>query len=179
MAFCDFLLGQTIPGIMELTVTIFISYYKLSIVFDNFGKQGKAVTKNRRKKVKKGTFMGAFLAVLAKSFVYYWINPDFINGYKYSHILSGLLNSWDSLNSKHQVFLSHQMKGSSTALEVIQQHRHLASVYPASHADIHLGDVVFFNMGETLQERHPQAFNNLYLGVLDHNSLFGHQMVAD
>ncbi|KAJ9057839.1 hypothetical protein DSO57_1018880 [Entomophthora muscae] len=53
------------------------------------------------------------------------------------------------------------------------------SVYPASHADIYLADVVFFNIGSTLQERRPQAFNNLYLGVLDHNSLFGCQMVAD
>ncbi|KAJ9079248.1 hypothetical protein DSO57_1037377 [Entomophthora muscae] len=71
------------------------------------------------------------------------------------------------------------MEGSSTALEAIQGRGHQASVYPASHADVHLADVVFFNMGSTLQERRPQAFNNLYLGVLDHNSLFSYQMVAD
>ncbi|KAJ9080641.1 hypothetical protein DSO57_1022780 [Entomophthora muscae] len=66
---------------------MFVLYYKLLIVFDNFGEQGKAAAKNRRKKVKKGTFIGAFLAVSAKSFVYYQTNPDFTNGYKYSHIL--------------------------------------------------------------------------------------------
>ncbi|KAJ9067341.1 hypothetical protein DSO57_1000253 [Entomophthora muscae] len=158
---------------------MFISYYKLSIAFDDFGKQGKAAAKNRRKKVKKGTFIGAFLAVSAKGFVYYWTNPDFINGYSYSHILGGLLDSWDSSNSKYQGFLSHQMEDSSTTLEAIQGRRHQASVYPASHADIHLADVIFFNMGSTLQERCPQAFNNLYLGVLDHNFIFGRQMVAD
>ncbi|KAJ9055436.1 hypothetical protein DSO57_1003933 [Entomophthora muscae] len=153
-----------------------ISYYKLSIAFDDFGEQGRAATQKGRKKVKKGTFIGAFLAVSAKGFVYYQINPDFIIGYSYSHILGGLLDSWDSSNSKYRVFLSHQMEGSSTALKVIQGCGHQASVYPAGHADVHLADVVFFNMGSTLQERHPQAFNNLYLGVLDHNFLFGCQM---
>ncbi|KAJ9085630.1 hypothetical protein DSO57_1012003 [Entomophthora muscae] len=158
---------------------MFISYYKLSIAFDDFGKQGKATAKNRRKKVKKGTFIGAFLAVSAKGFVYYWTNPDFIDSYSYSHILGGLLNSWDGSNSKYWVFLSHQMEGSSTALEAIQGRRHQASVYPAGHADIYLADVVFFNMGSTLWECRPQAFNDLYLGVLDHNFLFGCQIVAD
>ncbi|KAJ9067664.1 hypothetical protein DSO57_1036836 [Entomophthora muscae] len=124
---------------------MFISYYKLSIAFDDFGTQGKAATKNGRKKVKKGTFIGAFLAVSAKGFVYYWTNPDLINGYSYSHILTGLLNSWDGSNSKYQVFLSHQIERSSTALEAIQKHRHQASVYPAGHSDIHLGDVVVVN----------------------------------
>ncbi|KAJ9057399.1 hypothetical protein DSO57_1023057 [Entomophthora muscae] len=71
------------------------------------------------------------------------------------------------------------MEGSSTALEAIQQRQHQDSVYPAGHADIHLGYVVFFNIRDTLQECLPKAFNDLYLGVLDHNSLFGHQMVAD
>ena len=158
---------------------IFISYYKLSIAFDDFGTQGRATAQKGRKKVKRGTFIGAFLAVLAKGFVYYWTNPDFIKGYSYSPILGGLLDSWDGSNSKHQVFLSHQMEGSSTAREAIQQRGHQASVYLAGHADIHLADVVFFNMGSTLWERRPQAFNNLYLGVLDHNSLFGRQMMAD
>ncbi|KAJ9060261.1 hypothetical protein DSO57_1032740 [Entomophthora muscae] len=71
------------------------------------------------------------------------------------------------------------MKGSSTALEAIQQCGHQVSVYPAGHANVHLEDFVFFNIGDTLWECHPQAFNNLYLGVLDHNFLFGHQIVAD
>ncbi|KAJ9085953.1 hypothetical protein DSO57_1009004 [Entomophthora muscae] len=71
------------------------------------------------------------------------------------------------------------MEGSSTALEAIQGRRHQASVYPTGHADVHLADVVFFKIGDTLWERHPQAFTDLYLGVLDHNFLFGHQMVAD
>ncbi|KAJ9065471.1 hypothetical protein DSO57_1019379 [Entomophthora muscae] len=152
---------------------------RLSIAFDDFGKQGRAATQKGRKKVKKGTFIDAFLAVSAKGSVYYQTNPDFNNSYKYSHILDGLLDSWDGSNSKQWVFLSHQMEGSSTALKAIQQHRHQALVYPASHADIHLGDVIFFNIRDTVQERHPQAFNDLYLGVLDNNSLFGHQMVAD
>ncbi|KAJ9082089.1 hypothetical protein DSO57_1007684 [Entomophthora muscae] len=71
------------------------------------------------------------------------------------------------------------MEGSSTALEAIQEHRHQASVYPSGHTNIQLADVVFFKIGDTLWERRPQAFSNLYLGVLDHNSLFGHQIVAD
>ncbi|KAJ9056270.1 hypothetical protein DSO57_1034996 [Entomophthora muscae] len=71
------------------------------------------------------------------------------------------------------------MEGSSTTLKAIEQRGHQASVYPAGHADIHMADVVFFNIGDKLWENLPQAFNNLYLGVLDHNSLFGHQMVAD
>ncbi|KAJ9066814.1 hypothetical protein DSO57_1005777 [Entomophthora muscae] len=158
---------------------MFISYYKLSIAFDDFGKQGKAAAKNRRKKIKKGMFIGAFLAVSVKGFVYYQKPPDFINDYSYSHILSRLLDSWDGTNSKYQVFLSHQIEGSSTALKAIQGRRHQASVYPAGHTDVHLADVVFFNMGSTLQERHLQAFNDLYLGVLDHNFFFGCQMMAD
>ncbi|KAJ9052131.1 hypothetical protein DSO57_1037259 [Entomophthora muscae] len=89
---------------------MFVSYYKLSIAFDNFSEQGKAATKNGRKKVKKGTFIGAFLAVSAKGFVYYQTNPGFINGYSYSYILGGLLNSWDGSNSKYRVFLSHQIE---------------------------------------------------------------------
>ncbi|KAJ9048112.1 hypothetical protein DSO57_1038321 [Entomophthora muscae] len=60
--------------------------------FDNFGKQGRATTQKGRKKVKRGTFTGAILAVLAKGFVYYQTNPDFTNGYKYIHILDELLN---------------------------------------------------------------------------------------
>ncbi|KAJ9081728.1 hypothetical protein DSO57_1011545 [Entomophthora muscae] len=46
----------------------------------------------------------------------------------YSHILGGLLNSWDGLNSKHWGFLSHQMEGSSITLKAIQERRHQASV---------------------------------------------------
>ncbi|KAJ9089579.1 hypothetical protein DSO57_1011418 [Entomophthora muscae] len=76
---------------------MFIPYYKLSIAFANFGKQGRAATQKRRKKVKKGTFIGAFLAVLAKGLIYYQTTPDFTNGYKYSQILSKLHYSWDSV----------------------------------------------------------------------------------
>ncbi|KAJ9048462.1 hypothetical protein DSO57_1034878 [Entomophthora muscae] len=65
------------------------------------------------------------------------------------------------------------MEGSFTALEVIQQCGHQASVYPASHADVYLADVIFFNIGSTLQEHYPQAFNNLYLGVFDHRKCWG------
>ncbi|KAJ9058313.1 hypothetical protein DSO57_1013572 [Entomophthora muscae] len=72
---------------------IIISYYKLSIDFDNFGAQGRSATKKGRKKVKRGTFIGAFLAVSAKGFVYYWIKTGFANGYKYHHILRKLLYS--------------------------------------------------------------------------------------
>ncbi|KAJ9049378.1 hypothetical protein DSO57_1025200 [Entomophthora muscae] len=103
---------------------MFISYYKLSIDFDDFGKQGRPTTQKGRNKVKKGTFIGAFLAVSAKGFVYYQKNTDFTNSYKYSHILSGFLDSWDGSNSKHWVFLSHQMEGSSTALKAIQERGH-------------------------------------------------------
>ncbi|KAJ9049905.1 hypothetical protein DSO57_1019665 [Entomophthora muscae] len=71
------------------------------------------------------------------------------------------------------------MEGSSIALEAIQGRRHQASAYSASHTDIHLADAVFFNIGDTVQEHRPQAFNNLYLGVLDHGSLFDCQMVAN
>ncbi|KAJ9076930.1 hypothetical protein DSO57_1021653 [Entomophthora muscae] len=71
------------------------------------------------------------------------------------------------------------MKGSSTTLKAIQQCGHQALVYPTGHADIYLDDVVFFKIRSTLQECRPQAFNNLYLGVLDHNSLFGLKIVAD
>ncbi|KAJ9072768.1 hypothetical protein DSO57_1023802 [Entomophthora muscae] len=81
---------------------MFISYYKPSIAFDDFGKQGRATTQKERKKIKKGNF--------------------------HCHILGGLLNSWDGSNSKHWVFLSHQMEGSSTALEAIQQRGHQALV---------------------------------------------------
>ncbi|KAJ9049358.1 hypothetical protein DSO57_1025377 [Entomophthora muscae] len=104
----------------------------------------------------------------------FWVtNPDFTNDPKYSQILSELLNSWDGSNSKHKVFLSHQIEGSPNALKSIQGHGKQASVYPASHADIQLTDVVFFNIRDTVQEHHPRAFNNLYLEVLDHDSLFG------
>ncbi|KAJ9066270.1 hypothetical protein DSO57_1011143 [Entomophthora muscae] len=48
-----------------------------------------------------------------------------------------------------------------------------------THANIHLADVAFFSIGDTVRECHPQAFNDLYLRVLDHNSLFGHQMMGD
>ncbi|KAJ9080832.1 hypothetical protein DSO57_1020815 [Entomophthora muscae] len=71
------------------------------------------------------------------------------------------------------------MEGSSTALKAIQKRRHQTSVYPAGHADIHLGDVVLFNIGDTVREHRPQAFNDLYLGVFNHESLFDQQMVAD
>ncbi|KAJ9051820.1 hypothetical protein DSO57_1001067 [Entomophthora muscae] len=64
-------------------------------------------------------------------------------------------------------------------LDAIHQREHQASMYPAGHANIHLANVVFFNIGDTLWERLPQAFNVLYLWVLDHNSLFGHQLVVD
>ncbi|KAJ9083933.1 hypothetical protein DSO57_1029493 [Entomophthora muscae] len=41
------------------------------------------------------------------------------------------------------------MEGSSNALEAIQRRRHQASVYSAGHANVHLPDVVFFNIGDT------------------------------
>ncbi|KAJ9085875.1 hypothetical protein DSO57_1009715 [Entomophthora muscae] len=123
----------------------FISYYKLLISFDDFGEQGRAATKKGGKKIKKETFIGAFLAISAKGSVYYWKTPDLTNGYKYSHILGGLLNFWYSLNSLQQGFLSYQMKGSSTSLKAIQEHGHQASFYPVCHADIHLSDIVVVN----------------------------------
>ncbi|KAJ9068014.1 hypothetical protein DSO57_1033018 [Entomophthora muscae] len=50
---------------------MFSSYYKLSIAFDKFDEQGKAPTQKERKKVKKGMFIGVFLAVSARGFVCY------------------------------------------------------------------------------------------------------------
>ncbi|KAJ9068427.1 hypothetical protein DSO57_1028771 [Entomophthora muscae] len=104
-----------------------ISYYKLLIAFNNFGEQGKAATKNGRKKAKRGTFIDSFLAVLAKSFVYYQKNPDFTNGF----------NS----NFTYQVFLNHQIEVSSTTLRAIQGRGHQASVYPSSHSDINIAEL--------------------------------------
>ncbi|KAJ9083950.1 hypothetical protein DSO57_1029221 [Entomophthora muscae] len=71
------------------------------------------------------------------------------------------------------------MEGSSTTIKTIQGRGHQASVYPANHADIHLADDVFFNIRDTVQERCPHTFNDLYLGVLDYDPLFGQQMMAD
>ncbi|KAJ9055168.1 hypothetical protein DSO57_1007080 [Entomophthora muscae] len=70
------------------------------------------------------------------------------------------------------------MEGSSTALKAIQGLGHQSSVYPDGHNDIHLADVVLFNIRDTFQERRPQAFNDLYLSVLNHKSLFSYQMMA-
>ncbi|KAJ9054515.1 hypothetical protein DSO57_1013593 [Entomophthora muscae] len=145
---------------------MFFSYYKLLIAFNDFRKQGRATTQKGRNKVKKGTFIGAFLAVLAKGFVYYWTKPDFTNGYKYSPILGKLLDSWDSSNS------THQKEGSSTTLKAIQGRRYQASVYPTGHAAIHLADVVFFKIGDTVWKHRSQTFNDFYLGVLEHDYLF-------
>ncbi|KAJ9083522.1 hypothetical protein DSO57_1033964 [Entomophthora muscae] len=129
--------------------------------------------------IKRGMFIGEFLAVLAKGFAYYWTKPDFTNGHKYNQILSEFLNSWDSSNPTYQLFLSKKIKGSSTVLKAIQGHMHQAPVYPTGHADIHLADVVFFNIVDTVQQRLPQAFKDLYIGILNHDSLFGQKMMAD
>lgn len=64
------------------------------------------------------------------------------------------------------------MKGSSTAIKTIQGRGHQALIFLASHADIYMADVVLFNIVYTVQEHHPQAFNDLYLGVHNNDSLF-------
>ncbi|KAJ9055966.1 hypothetical protein DSO57_1037904 [Entomophthora muscae] len=71
------------------------------------------------------------------------------------------------------------MVGSSIVLEAIQERGHQASMYPTGHTDIHLADVVFFNIGDKVWERRPQAFNDIYLEVLNYKSLFGCQIMAD
>ncbi|KAJ9083472.1 hypothetical protein DSO57_1034415 [Entomophthora muscae] len=72
-----------------------------------------------------------------------------------------------------------KIEDSFTAIKIIKVHMHQSSVYPAVYADIHLADVVFFNIEDTFWQLRLQKFNDLYLGGLDHDSLFGQQMVAD
>ncbi|KAJ9076578.1 hypothetical protein DSO57_1024693 [Entomophthora muscae] len=58
------------------------------------------------------------------------------------------------------------MEKSSNALEAIQRRGYQASVYPTNHADIHMGDVVFFKIGDALQEHLPQESTTSILGSL-------------
>ncbi|KAJ9049615.1 hypothetical protein DSO57_1022504 [Entomophthora muscae] len=47
------------------------------------------------------------------------------------------------------------------------------------HANLHLGDVLFFNFRDTIQECNPKAFNQVVIESYNHNVLSSHQKVTD
>ncbi|KAJ9047997.1 hypothetical protein DSO57_1039483 [Entomophthora muscae] len=53
------------------------------------------------------------------------------------------------------------MKCANVASKKIKAGGHNVSILPAGHANLHLSETLFFNIGDTIQERNPTTFNQV------------------
>ncbi|KAJ9058696.1 hypothetical protein DSO57_1009775 [Entomophthora muscae] len=61
----------------------------------------------------------------------------------------------------------------------VQADGHNISVFPAGHAVLHLGDVLFFNIGDTICGRNPTIFSQVVGTANNNTGLFPRQKVAE
>ncbi|KAJ9064907.1 hypothetical protein DSO57_1025434 [Entomophthora muscae] len=130
---------------------VFISYYELSLQFHDYGILSEKNALKGKKKEVQGKIIGTFLAVSLKETLFYRTTTSYTNGYWYRKFLSDLLTTWSSANSKFQIFLSHQIKCTEVASKKIEADSHKFSIFPAGHADLHLGDVVKIDNSSPLE----------------------------
>ncbi|KAJ9060428.1 hypothetical protein DSO57_1030986 [Entomophthora muscae] len=148
---------------------IFISYDKLSLQFQDYGTLSKTNTPKGKNKKPEGIVIGVFLAVSPKGTVFYQTTTSYTNGYWYRKFLSDLLATWSSVNSSFKIFLSHQMK-CNVAFKKIKADGHDVSIFPARYANLHLGDVLFFNIGDTICGSNLMTFSQV-VSVANNNTL--------
>ena len=148
----DPVIGSTITHCLSSITdnVIFISYYKLALNVQDYRIVGKKSTPDGKKKQKQGTVIGTFLTASPKGIVFYQTSSSYTNGYVYGKFLSDLLNIWSLDKSKYHIFLSHQMKCSEEASEKIQASRNNVLIFPASNYNVHLGDVLFYNIADKI-----------------------------
>ncbi|KAJ9057080.1 hypothetical protein DSO57_1025911 [Entomophthora muscae] len=156
-----------------------ISYYKLSLQFHDYDTLSEKNAPKGKKKEAQGNVIGAFLAVSPKGNVFLQTTTSYTNGYWYRKFLSDLLATWGSANSKFKIFLCHQMECTEVASKKIQAEGHNISIFPAGQADLHLGDVLFFNIGDIICGCNPTTFSQVVSAANNPSVLFPCQKIAD
>ncbi|KAJ9086093.1 hypothetical protein DSO57_1007755 [Entomophthora muscae] len=71
------------------------------------------------------------------------------------------------------------MECAEVASKKIQAESHNISIFPVCHADLHLGDVLFFNIGGTIRERNSTTFSQVLSSANNPSVLFPHQKIAE
>ncbi|KAJ9060956.1 hypothetical protein DSO57_1025502 [Entomophthora muscae] len=71
------------------------------------------------------------------------------------------------------------MECAEVASKKVQADSHNFSILPAGHADLHLGDVLFFNIGDTICGRNPTTFSQVVGAANGHTVLFSCHKVAE
>ncbi|KAJ9076296.1 hypothetical protein DSO57_1027623 [Entomophthora muscae] len=71
------------------------------------------------------------------------------------------------------------MECAEVASKKIQADSHDVSIFPAVHANLYLGDVLFFNTGGTICECNPTTFIQVVGAANNYTLLFPCQKVAD
>ncbi|KAJ9064506.1 hypothetical protein DSO57_1029879 [Entomophthora muscae] len=71
------------------------------------------------------------------------------------------------------------MECTEVAFEKIQAGGHNVLIFPAGHANLNLGDVLFFNIGDTIQEHNPTTFNQEVSAAHNQPVHFPRQKAAD
>ncbi|KAJ9056856.1 hypothetical protein DSO57_1028574 [Entomophthora muscae] len=133
----------------------------------------------RQKEKLGGIVIGALLEAFLKGTVFYQTTTSYTNRCWYRKFLSNLLATWSLANSRLHIFLSPQTECTEVASENIKAGGHGIAIFSARHADLHLGDVLSFNIEGTICERNPTTFRQVVSAANGPTVLFSHQKITD
>ncbi|KAJ9073660.1 hypothetical protein DSO57_1013902 [Entomophthora muscae] len=151
--------------------TVFVSYYKLGYSYQFFGEKSFHPVANKKSDI-CGFFVGAFLAVSSSGVHLYQTNVTYYKSYGYGASVQAMLSAWKDTNKKHKVFLSAHADHKEETVKDIRDAGHQVEIYPANHADLHLGDVLFYNIGSLLRKHNPTSFKQVKSLITNQEALF-------
>ncbi|KAJ9071283.1 hypothetical protein DSO57_1038472 [Entomophthora muscae] len=150
---------------------VFVSYYKLGYSYQFFGEKSSHPVANKKSDI-CGFFVGAFLVVSSSGIHLYQTNVTYHKSYGYGASVQAMLSAWKDTNKKHKVFLSAHADHKEETVKDIQDAGHQVEIYPANHADPHLGDVLFYNIGSLLRKHNPTSFKQVESLITNQEALF-------
>ena len=95
------------------------------------------------------TLKGIFIAESKNGIRQYNTSKDAASGYSYWASLDRLIAD-SAAYGRGSFAISSHMEGQEIILEKLLDANNSAFVFPENHSDLHLGDVLFFNMGSQL-----------------------------
>ena len=133
---------------------IFLAYYKVAASHQDFG-QPRGANNKPNKGMLSCKWKGVFIATGKNGIRQFTVSDDSHSGYSYLAGLSRLLADYAAKTGEVTFAISSSMEKKLVVEDQLKEAGHNVLIYPANHANLHLGDVLFYNMGDLLRKRRP------------------------
>ena len=157
---------------------IFLAYYKVAVSHQDFG-QPRGANNKPKKGLIACFWKGVLLAAGKNGIRQITISDNSHSGYSYTAGLEKLLADYAAKAGVVTFAISAQMEKRLVVEDRLKGAGHTVVMYPENHSNLHLADVLFFNMGTLLRERHNSGPSLPFQYADNIPSLFPPSVVED